>query len=64
MREMRDEEVLEWYERRGYEEVLPGEKWFTFEQSGQWRDITRQFLGAVRSHGELDGRVISVQACD
>lgn len=54
MREMRDEEVVEWYERRGYEGRLPGEKWFTFEHSGQWREITRQFLGAVGSHGKSD----------
>lgn len=52
MRELRDEEVTEWYERRGYESSQPGEKWFTFEHSGQWREIERQFLGAVRSHGK------------
>jgi hypothetical protein len=29
----------------------PGEKWFTFEHAGQWREVVRQFLGAVQSHG-------------
>jgi len=51
MRELSEEEVKECYERRGYEVVQAGEKWFTFEHSGQWREIERQFMGAVRSHG-------------
>jgi hypothetical protein len=53
MRELTEEEVREAYERRGYEVVQAGEKWFTFEHSGQWREVERQFMGAVRSHGEL-----------
>jgi hypothetical protein len=51
MRELSQEEVKECYERRGYESVQTGEKWFTFEHSGQWREVERQFMGAVRSHG-------------
>lgn len=52
MREMTDEEVEEVYDRRGWAEDRPaGEKWFTFEHSGAYREIERQFLGAVRSHG-------------
>lgn len=52
MRELKDEEVEEWYERRELEGREPGEKWFTFEHSGQWRETERQFMGAVRSHGK------------
>lgn len=51
MRELTQDEVKECYERRGYESVQVGEKWFTFEHSGQWREVERQFMGAVRSHG-------------
>lgn len=51
MRELNEGEIKEWYERRGYEVVQAGEKWFTFEHSGQWREVERQFMGAVRSHG-------------
>jgi hypothetical protein len=51
MRELSEGEVKECYERRGYEVVQVGEKWFTFEHSGQWREVERQFMGAVRSHG-------------
>lgn len=51
MRELTDEEVDELYERRGLELVDAGEKWFTFEHSGPWREVERQFMGAVRSHG-------------
>jgi hypothetical protein len=29
-----------------------GNKWFTFEHSQGWREIQRQFLGAVQSLGE------------
>jgi hypothetical protein len=51
MREMTDEEVAEVYERRLLDMTKSGEKWFTFEHAGVWREITKQFLGAVRSHG-------------
>jgi hypothetical protein len=51
MRELNEGEIQECYERRGYEVVQAGEKWFTFEHSGQWREVERQFMGAVRSHG-------------
>ncbi|WVW80890.1 hypothetical protein I302_102881 [Kwoniella bestiolae CBS 10118] len=50
MREMIDNEVEELYERRGKERIDKGEKWFTFEHTGPWREIERQFMGAVRSH--------------
>ncbi|WWC92247.1 uncharacterized protein L201_007201 [Kwoniella dendrophila CBS 6074] len=50
MREMIDNEVEELYERRGKERIDTGEKWFTFEHTGPWREIVRQFMGAVRSH--------------
>ena len=51
---MSDDEVLEIYERRGLEESGDqAEKWFTFEHAPQWREVERQFMGAVRSHGEL-----------
>ncbi|ORY20750.1 transcriptional repressor TCF25-domain-containing protein [Naematelia encephala] len=50
MREYVDAEIDELYERRGLEMSDWGEKWFTFEHSGAWREIERQFLGAVRSH--------------
>lgn len=39
-----------------------GEKWFTFEHAGQWREIVRQFLGAVQSHGMLRYRIYAVSA--
>jgi len=51
MRELNEGEIKECYERRGYEVVQAGEKWFTFEHSGQWREVERQFMGAVRSYG-------------
>ncbi|WWD20668.1 hypothetical protein CI109_105144 [Kwoniella shandongensis] len=50
MREMVDTEVEELYERRSRERVDKGEKWFTFEHTGPWREIERQFMGAVQSH--------------
>ncbi|OCF31778.1 cytoplasmic protein [Kwoniella heveanensis BCC8398] len=50
MREMIDTEVDELYERRERQRVDKGEKWFTFEHAGAWREIERQFMGAVRSH--------------
>ncbi|WWC72536.1 uncharacterized protein I206_106498 [Kwoniella pini CBS 10737] len=50
MREMLDNEVEELYERRGRERIDKGEKWFTFEHTGPWREIQRQFMGAVKSH--------------
>jgi hypothetical protein len=53
------EEVQECYERRGYEDVQAGEKWFTFEHSGQWREVERQFMGAVRSHGMFEPPYLS-----
>jgi hypothetical protein len=52
MREMTEEEVVEAYERRGIDGGEDkGEKWFTFEHNPVWREIERQFMGAVRSHG-------------
>ena len=53
MREMSEEEVEEVLVRRNVEGVSSdkGEKWFTFEHSPQWREVERQFMGAVRSHG-------------
>ena len=51
MRELTADEIDEVYDRRELEMVDQGEKWFTFEHSGPWREIERQFLGAVRSHG-------------
>lgn len=53
MREMDADAVDDLYERRGWEQTDPGEKWYTFDHSPAWREIERQFLGAVRSHGEL-----------
>lgn len=53
MREMDHEAVEDLYDRRGWEQTDPGEKWYTFEHSPAWREVERQFLGAVRSHGEL-----------
>lgn len=54
MRELPEDEAREVYERRGLEPSEDkGEKWFTFEHSPAWREIERQFMGAVRSHGEL-----------
>ncbi|WWC65095.1 uncharacterized protein I303_107709 [Kwoniella dejecticola CBS 10117] len=50
MREMLENEVEELYERRGKERMDKGEKWNTFEHTGPWREIQRQFMGAVRSH--------------
>lgn len=41
------------YARKGLEMGAQGEKWFTVVHSGQWREVERQFLGAVRSHGTL-----------
>jgi hypothetical protein len=29
------------------------ERWFTFEHDAGYRQIQLQFLGAIRSHGEL-----------
>jgi hypothetical protein len=55
MRELLDEEIEEAYERRGLvrSDADKGEKWFSFEHSGNWREVERQFMGAVRSHGEV-----------
>lgn len=53
MREMTDEEVEDAHASRMTEWKDPAEKWFTFEHAGIWREITRQFLGATQSHGEL-----------
>ncbi|EIW69934.1 hypothetical protein TREMEDRAFT_38605 [Tremella mesenterica DSM 1558] len=50
MREMTDDEVNDLYDRRDWGEPEDGGKWFTFEHSGAWREIERQFLGAVSSH--------------
>ncbi|KAK4684026.1 transcription factor 25, partial [Tremellales sp. Uapishka_1] len=51
MREMTDDETSALYERRTTPlEGDGGEKWFTFEHSGAWREVERQFLGATRSH--------------
>ncbi|KLT44840.1 DUF654-domain-containing protein [Cutaneotrichosporon oleaginosum] len=50
MREMDEAAVNDVYDRRGWEQTDPGEKWYTFEHSPAWREIERQFLGAVRSH--------------
>ncbi|WVN89752.1 uncharacterized protein L203_104982 [Cryptococcus depauperatus CBS 7841] len=50
MREMTDEEVIELYERKESERLDTGERWFTFEHVGVWREVERQFMGAVQSH--------------
>lgn len=50
MRELNSDAVEDLYDRRGWEQTDPGEKWYTFEHSPAWREIERQFLGAVRSH--------------
>ncbi|KAE8541405.1 hypothetical protein D1P53_002764 [Cryptococcus gattii VGV] len=50
MREMLNEEVDELYGRRGRVQLDKGENWFTFEHVGVWRQIERQFMGAVQSH--------------
>jgi hypothetical protein len=55
MHEMGSEQVLDVYDRRGWEQTDRGEKWYTFKHSPAWREIERQFLGAVRSHGECNG---------
>ena len=52
MREMKEEEVEDMYANKGRDWADRGEKWFTFEHSGAWREVERQFLGAVRSHGQ------------
>ena len=52
MRDMTEEEVDDMHERRGWGEEDAGERWYTFEHSGAWREVERQFLGAVRSHGQ------------
>ena len=49
---MTDEEVAEIHADRVTEWSDSAEKWFTFEHAGVWRETTKQFLGAVRSHGE------------
>ena len=55
MRELPEDEAREAYERRGLEPSEDkGEKWFTFEHSTAWREVERQFMGAVRSHGEAN----------
>lgn len=56
MRQLDLEEVLEMMRRRktgGAVGKLEGERWFTFEHDAGWRQIHTQFLGAVRSHGQL-----------
>ncbi|KAL7422905.1 hypothetical protein Q5752_002202 [Cryptotrichosporon argae] len=50
MRELPAKDVNEIYGRRGWEQGDRGEKWFDFEHALGWREIQRQFLGAVRSH--------------
>ncbi|GMK54602.1 hypothetical protein CspeluHIS016_0111880 [Cutaneotrichosporon spelunceum] len=50
MRELGSEEVEDVYDRRGWLQTDTGEKWYSFEHSPAWREIERQFLGAVRSH--------------
>ncbi|BEI81465.1 hypothetical protein CcaverHIS002_0206250 [Cutaneotrichosporon cavernicola] len=50
MRELSAEEVEDLYDRRGWLQADPGEKWYSFEHSPAWREIERQFLGAVQSH--------------
>ncbi|TYJ53218.1 hypothetical protein B9479_006141 [Cryptococcus floricola] len=54
MREMTAEEVEETCDRRDRDLVDKGENWFTFEHIGVWREVERQFMGAVRSHGEFN----------
>ncbi|KAL1410047.1 hypothetical protein Q8F55_004049 [Vanrija albida] len=50
MHEMSADDVEDVYDRRGWEQTDPGEKWYTFDHSPAWREVERQFLGAVRSH--------------
>lgn len=52
MREYAENEVDEVYERKDLGQADKGEKWFTFEHSGAWREVQRQFMGAIGSHGE------------
>lgn len=52
MRELSEEEVDQAYARKGLVSLSQGEKWFTFEHSGAWREVERQFMGAIRSHGQ------------
>ena len=61
MRELSDDEARDVYVRKGLEFNSQGEKWFTFEHSGAWREVERQFMGAVRSHGtpNFDPRMIT-----
>ena len=57
MRELTEGEVKEKRKEMGSkglkEESGSGERWWTFEHGGGWREAERQFLGAVGSHGEF-----------
>ncbi|CDZ98610.1 Uncharacterized conserved protein [Phaffia rhodozyma] len=51
MRELTDDEVQEKRARLGLSpKGGKGEKWFTFEHGGMWKEAQRQFLGAIGSH--------------
>lgn len=51
MRELTEEEVAEKRDRLGFESsASKGEKWYTFEHGGVWKEAQRQFLGAIGSH--------------
>lgn len=54
MRELTEDEVSAIQETRLAEWADQGERWFTFEHAAGWREIVRQFLGAVQSHGMSD----------
>lgn len=59
MRELPEDEAREVCERRALEPSEDkGEKWFTFEHSPAWREVERQFMGAVRSHGGLRSTLV------
>lgn len=64
MRELSDDEVQNINSSRLSEWRDPAEKWFSFEHSGVWREITRQFLGATQSHGELTHRDLFLRLVD
>jgi hypothetical protein len=51
MYEMETDDIDNLYARRGWYQSDRGEKWYTFKHSPAWREIERQFLGAVQSHG-------------
>jgi hypothetical protein len=72
MRQLDLEEVLELLKRREQNGPSKGsgsgmalgklevERWFTFEHDAGWRQVHTQFLGAVRSHGELCFPVLDI----